>query len=524
MISEYMREKAKKYKIEAIIMSIYALLLYSFFMTQQLTNNIDGFWQQNYYLAGEWEVSCGRWLWPYIDKLLFGIHNDPLTSISALALFILGYILILDIFQVNNHKIQVLGGLIFLSSPVILVFLSYRYMAVTFATSFLFAVLAGYFLVKIESHAISVLLAMLFTCFSMSIYQAHLAIVCILGLSFIIHLCIKNKSSNTQIALFIKLGLTIIGGGGLYYFFLHAYLKITGFQLSNYNNISNISLLSILKHFPRRVCEAYTKFFLFFMNGVDGWFMNTIFAGKIVYISFFFFLACLCIMILIYIYKRNRWHAVITFLCLLTLPLGATASLLITEVTRLQPQMCCPLIITVILLLLLAQSIVKQSKEVTIKLIHKCFLMGFITHLFVVFLYGSSIQNLIDQNAMYEGKTATVAMFTQVIDDLEEAGAISDEHALFFIGKPCKNKYFKVSPLYNQANAYAKVGDFSISDTGMYAFYQALLNKLMYIDANVLCVDYEDMAFEEYYQSMPCYPEQGYFVVWDTVIVKISEP
>ena len=46
----------------------------------------------------------------------------------------------------------------------------------------------------------------------------------------------------------------------------------------------------------------------------------------------------------------------------------------------------------------------------------------------------------------------------------------------------------------------------------------------MQINVPVAYETYEDKAYDEYYQSMPCYPEDGYFVVWDTVIVKISEP
>lgn len=68
----------------------FAVVLYGLMMAQQLTNTFDGLWNQTYYHAGLPELTSGRWLLHYIDKLTLGLHADPITSLAALALFLVG--------------------------------------------------------------------------------------------------------------------------------------------------------------------------------------------------------------------------------------------------------------------------------------------------------------------------------------------------------------------------------------------------------------------------------------------------
>lgn len=521
MLYKKIETKYKEHKFVILVMTFFSLLLYSFFMTQQLTNNCDGFWQQDYYLAGGWEISCGRWLWPYLDKFLFGIHIDPLTTIGSLAFFVIGYILILDMFKIKNKKVAVLGGLLFISSPVILVILSYRYMSLTFATSFLLAVFASYFCVKVNSRVVSVVLSMLFVSFSMSFYQAHLAVIGVLGLAFIIYLCIHNISFDKIFEFFVKMAISIIGGGLLYYLLLNIYLKITGTDLGGYMGVSDVSVISILKNLPNGIGKAYQSFFAFFFKRL---FKYNVFDGKRFLLVFGIFFGIMMLSIILYVFRKNTYKAVIVLLSLGLMPLAATATLLLAEDAQLLPHMSCSLIIVLVITLILSGCVWEKRDMTLVKPLPGKIAGILVTVLLTFFIYGNSVQNLLDQNAMNEGKIATVTMFTQIIDDLKEAGVASGEHELFFIGKPYSNKSFKVSPLFEQANSYAKVGDLTSSGDGMYLFYNALLNKLMHVNLPVAYENYENKAYDEYYQSMPCYPEEGYFVVWDQAIIKISEP
>lgn len=53
------------------------MVLYGLMMAQQLTNTFDGLWNQTYYHAGLPELTSGRWLLHYIDKLTLGCTQTP---------------------------------------------------------------------------------------------------------------------------------------------------------------------------------------------------------------------------------------------------------------------------------------------------------------------------------------------------------------------------------------------------------------------------------------------------------------
>ena len=64
-----------------------ACLIYLPMIANELTNVYDGLWSANQYQAGNWELSLGRWLWPFLDKLRFGLSTEPFISILFFVLF-----------------------------------------------------------------------------------------------------------------------------------------------------------------------------------------------------------------------------------------------------------------------------------------------------------------------------------------------------------------------------------------------------------------------------------------------------
>ena len=89
-LKESIRSKQKPF----LLLYIYALLLYSPLIFLRLTNQYDGLWNQDDYMAGAWELSNGRWFWPYLDHARFGISLDPLPNLLAAAGFV-GMVLLL---------------------------------------------------------------------------------------------------------------------------------------------------------------------------------------------------------------------------------------------------------------------------------------------------------------------------------------------------------------------------------------------------------------------------------------------
>ena len=134
--------KLRPYRRTFLILWIYALLIHLPLLVLRLTNDLDGLWNQDDYMAGAWELSIGRWFWPFLDKARFGISLDPLPAVFSLALYVLSFLLILRLLDLAPFALTILCGCLFLGSVGIVCQMSFGYMAVTFAVSFFLAVLA----------------------------------------------------------------------------------------------------------------------------------------------------------------------------------------------------------------------------------------------------------------------------------------------------------------------------------------------------------------------------------------------
>ena len=136
-LKESIRSKQKPF----LLLYIYALLLYSPLIFLRLTNQYDGLWNQDDYMAGEWELSNGRWFWPYLDHARFGISLDPLPNLLATAGFVGMVLLLARAMRLSWNKRTYLASMLFLASTGITCQLSFSYMSITFAFSAVMAVL-----------------------------------------------------------------------------------------------------------------------------------------------------------------------------------------------------------------------------------------------------------------------------------------------------------------------------------------------------------------------------------------------
>ena len=174
--------KLQPYRRPFLILWIYTLLVQLPLLVLRLTNDLDGLWNQDDYLAGAWELSIGRWFWPFLDKMRFGISLDPLPAVFSLALYSLSFLLILRLLDLTPSGRNLLAGFLFLGSVGIVCQMSFGYMAITFAVSFFLAVLAVWaLLAPVTSSAIlRILLSALCIAFMMGSYQAGIGTTALL--------------------------------------------------------------------------------------------------------------------------------------------------------------------------------------------------------------------------------------------------------------------------------------------------------------------------------------------------------
>ena len=137
-------------------------IVYYLLISHGLFNHYDGLWHPSRFYAGDWEVSLGRWVWPYIDRFRFGLVSAPMNALFSLIMTGLGHCLLFRLFDVKSVFVRLLTGLLWIGSTAFSVSLSYVYMSPTFAAAFLFSIAAVYVLIRVNTAAGFVSSAFLF--------------------------------------------------------------------------------------------------------------------------------------------------------------------------------------------------------------------------------------------------------------------------------------------------------------------------------------------------------------------------
>lgn len=520
-------KKIAAYRSTIITLYIFEGLLYLFYMVNQLTNVGDGFWQQSYYFAGGHELSCGRWLWPYMDKIQRGIHVDPLTSLIALGFIVFGCVLAMAALDIPDNKACIFGGAVFLSSPVLSATVSYRYMAVIFALAFLLSVAGAYAGIKTSKNVPAILVSAILLCCSMGLYQAFAGAFCLLFMISIIILAMDDEAELSQLGMrILRFAASFILGGALYYLILNIHLKVQGVHMNSYQGADDVSILNILRSFPGTFMKTYSLFReycagdILYINELD---------SKVPVSAIYHVLLCavFAAVIVWYAVKNHKKgimvyvRTALSLLCFVLIPAGCNVASILAPESGFMPQMggAMALFSGVIPATVISRIKREDGKRLVVAVVYIAALVvcGFIA-------YGQSAQVLIDHMMMKDGYTASVSMANGIVDDLRTKGLLSPDRSYYFIGTPAHNEMFAKTEVYDKANQYAKIGNFWLTDSNMYASYTSLFNRVMGIDLNVSSDSYESKAYDDYYKTVPCYPEEGYILAWDTVIIKVSEP
>lgn len=516
-----LRDIFKKYRLTIAILSIFVGLLYSYYTLHELTNVGDGFWQQSYYFAANHERSIGRWIWPYVDIFQRGLHMEPVNMLATLAIFILGYILTLFLFDIPDGWLTAIGGCLFFSSPIFSVIVSYRYMAIIYALSFLSAVLAASSCEKIKNGYIAISLGAVCFSISMGLYQSYIGVFCVIGLfSFMLIILENEELLEKLLEKIVRYFSAFLLGGILYYISLKINLYLTGTQISDYDGANQISVIAILKNLPFSIKQTYNVT-MSYINGtaMKLSILNKFNVNKIVYCVLFLVFVGIVLAELKQEQKLSVLKGILLLLCILLIPVAVFAANILALGGGFMPQTGGPLAFFFSFVFVLLCKVISKKQFNYEKVV-----LGIITGCCIVTIYGQTLQVLIDHKVMQEDYTATVSLMQGLAQDLNSKGMLTSDKEYFFIGMPSENPLFGKSELRIQANEYAKVGSFWLSGTNMHASYAALLQSVMGMNIQVSYDKYESKAFDEYYQNMPCYPNGEYAVAWDTIIVKVSDP
>lgn len=93
-----------------LVMLLFSAVVFFLLISQRLTNTFDGLWNNTWFFGGYWQVVTGRWLWPVIDALRFGIQTEPFNSLLTLSMSALAVTLLRKFFTEKDSVVTYPGG------------------------------------------------------------------------------------------------------------------------------------------------------------------------------------------------------------------------------------------------------------------------------------------------------------------------------------------------------------------------------------------------------------------------------
>lgn len=504
------------------VMLGFAVVVYFPLMSQKLTNTFDGLWVDTYYIAGGWEFSIGRWLWPLADALRFGVQTDPINSLLTLSLVTLSFILVRRLFTTKDSFLTYLLGMAFISSASVSIQLSYRYMSPIFGLSLFLSVAAAYCVIRTENKARAVVQGTVCLTLSLGLYQANLGSFCLILLVYFLMLLFQKLDRSLIHAHIAKSLCSAAAGVALYYLTLKLILLVTGFQMSEYNGAASVSPLYVLKRLPTGAARAYQIFGIYFFRNQ---YRNNILQAM----GFFALIVLLVGFGLLkrfwrVVRSRDSEYILLSAAALAVLPAICNVTLLITSEATWRLQMAGALDLFIPLCILLLD-VTRKKQPQNEKL--RMAVIGGTVLLAGLIVYGNVYMRAVDQEAMYEGRKSLKTMTDRIADDLMDFGYFDGEERLpvVFVGRPSSNPTFLMREYYLYANTYAQIGRFWGSADVARQVWKSVFQNITPVNFTYGRVErYLEVYAESETEQMPTYPQEGYIrQIGDTVVVKISD-
>lgn len=512
IMGDKLRYKAKQWAPTFIFYMIFSFMIYNMLLTKGLVNSDDGLWEYNYYKAGKWSLSLGRWFWLYLDRLRFGISTEPITSLLALACYSAGIVILLDLFAIKaTSKIRYLVGALLLSSVSISVSLSFRFMSVDFGAAFLLAMFAAWIIIKIHRAWLAVILGGILIALSTGVYQAYIGCTCITLLGFFLfELCDDNVETKTVVRNMIKSVLAVVLGGILYFLILKIHLTVFHLNLSDYNGANSYSLMNAIQNLPFNIKYTYMVFRRYYL---ENYFKLNVFREFKIYWIVFILAIFFAIKKLIYIAKKNIIKALLFALFIVAIPIACNAVLLITTGVWVSLHM------TVAMALCIPVILCVEAQDSTGKIWSWVWKMNVL--ILLIMLYGNIYQLQIDQEAMWEGQKATTSIAGEIIHKLDETGNLDADLQYCVLGGPAGNELFYFSVIAEKANGYALFGNWN---SDMRRSWQGVFRYLCGIDLEMCSsADYHAITARPEVENMPAFPKEGCIIrIDDIVVIKVS--
>lgn len=176
------------------------MIVYFLLMALDLVNDLDGIWHPSNFIAGDWEISLGRGLQRYADRVRFGIVSTAFNSFITLFLISVSNVYIIDTLKIKDRVYKCTALILLIANPIVCCSLTYSYMSVNFALAYFFSVCAVLVIIrdtiKKREWIGCVLFAGLLLAVSMAFYQAYICVTAVILLLFFIKQIIACEAAK----------------------------------------------------------------------------------------------------------------------------------------------------------------------------------------------------------------------------------------------------------------------------------------------------------------------------------------
>ena len=438
----------------------------------RLTNPYDGLWNQDDYMAGEWELSNGRWFWPYLD---------PLPNLLAAAGFVGMVLLLARALRFSWTKRTYLASMLFLASTGITCQLSFSYMSITFAFSSVMGVL-GVLLIILDAERRdrkygirSILIAGVVIAVMMGCYQASLGFSCLTALFYVMKklsgtvgsIHSNDITSNALIqsrkeALHFagKMFISLLVGGVFYLIGLNLHEKVFHVEPADYQGFSDLTPAYLIVHLPRGIVHAYETFYATFWNGTF-----LIFRGQRTLGVRILYLIPIAVLLVLFLrtVKMNLVNGILFLVCTILIPVFANSFYLLAPESECHIQMIVPMTLVIPLIYMLwgsswssDVSSCRAEKGLKAKMCSCAVTLGCAALLPV-----SGAMALTDEYAMYSGRQATGTLAKEILHVMNAQGYDYSNGSVMILGNAKESQTFSITELYEKANEYAKYGSWT---------------------------------------------------------------
>lgn len=523
-----------------IVKFVVALILYSPIWVNNLVNRQDGIWNGSLWHTGNIELSSGRWATRYVDDFFRGLSVNPIMSVLAILLFIIGIEIIIDIFEVRSGSLwDYIVSFLFIGNAFISASLSYLFFVKFYALSFVLAMFAVRMLLIISEDvekkkkltclfkAIipSVCIALL-----MGLYQAYIECVTV-AIVFLI-ICTIKKNKDDLYKMWKKIGILIgtsaiagMLGFVLYELVLKFDLHRYAVRLSDYNGINEINIGTIIDNLGNGIERTYKDVFAYFLN--DSFLWNVL-DTRIIVIFIVFLVLMLILNCCTGINEVKKTVSVLftTVFFIGIIPLAARVTVILAPDSGFDiwQSASSALILPLMLAILISgnsmNEIIPNIKPKESKII-----IGIMIFFSAFIIWGSASQTVVDMEVMKEETDAAEQFVGLVVDRLIDDGYYDVDKKYAFVGIPKNNPLVYRSSIVSDANSYTWVsGPYWDERLASWTLRSLCWQRLRIYLPWCNDAEFADVLKIDEIENMGVFPVDDSIRIFDdTVVVKISE-